>query len=322
MPALRERYAGPFLVLTCDSINPVDFVRCDGCSEWCQPKPLRIGTLEKGRSEQVVESSAGQLATGWLAGRRVLVCDDNAVNRALAVTLLEQYGAQVVEARDGLEAIAGTTHDIDLVLMDLQMPGMSGTEAAQRIRAALGADCPPMIALTASAMEGVRQRSLEAGLDDHLTKPLDEARLIGVLKRWLPDSQSPDVTTDKSSHGAAEQPGEVRIHDVDAALAIAGGRPGLVRKMLQMFLDEAPQQRADLAAGWRENDPERLRAALHKLCGSAEYCALTQLAHAIGAAEERLARDGTRSLERHLESVRIELDRAVAEARRQVDAQR
>ena len=319
LPALRARFTGPLLVLTCDSINPVDAARCGGCSEWCKPKPLRLGTLEQGWSQRVVEPPDTRRATGWLDGRRVLVCDDNAVNRALAVTLLEQYGAQVLQAHDGLAAIACADQGVELILMDLQMPGMSGSEAARRIRDALGSRCPPIIALTASAMEGEREQSLAAGLDDHLTKPLDEARLVEVLQQWLTGARHPGISS-SGPPPSGSAPADAEVHDTTAALEITGGRADLARKMLRMFLDEAPQHRADLERSWRNNDPDQLRAALHKLRGSAEYCALTRLAHAAGETEEALI-DGTRAAERQLEGVRVELDRAVAEARRQVDAQ-
>ncbi len=320
LPALRSRYEGPVLVLTCDSINPVDATRCSGCIEWCKPKPLRLGILERGSSQRVAAPVDGRLDQGWLDGCRVLVCDDNAVNRALAVTLLEQYGAQVVEARDGAEAIACATQGVELVLMDLQMPGMSGTEAARRIRDALGSSCPPMIALTASAMEGERELSLAAGLDDHLTKPLDEARLVEVLQQWLAGKR-PAGRPSSSPAPQAIDPAEPGVRDATEALVITGGRADLARKMLRMFLDEVPQHRHDLERGWRNNDPDQLRAALHKLRGSAEYCALTRLARASGETEEALVRDGTKAVAQHLEGVRVELDHAVAEARRQVEAQ-
>ncbi len=321
LPLLREHFPGPVLVLTCDSINPVDTNRCMGCSEWCKPKPLLLRTLEQELSHRSIEQADGRHQDGWLEGHRVLVCDDNAVNRALAVTLLEDYGAEVVEARDGREAIASVSPGIGLVLMDLHMPGMSGTEAAQRIREKLGDACPPIIAVTASAMEGERERSLTAGLDDHLTKPLDETLLVEVLHRWLHAPEGHTPHKDSMHRSADEVVAAVEVLDLHSARAITGGRTELLHKMLRMFLDEVPQHRAELEQGWRGNDTHRLRAALHKLRGSAEYCALARLARAIGDAEEVLVQEGMQASERQLEDVHIELERAAAEARRHVEAQ-
>ncbi len=314
LPALREHYLGPVLVLISDAVNPTNAETCSDCAEWCKPKPLSLGILAQGHSSRSRRRWGGDDEARWLHGRRVLVCDDNAINRTLVVTLLEQYGAAVTEAGDGIEAIARAGDGFDLVLMDLQMPGISGTEAAQKIRERLGPDCPPLVAVTASAMEGDRERSLAAGLDDHLTKPIDETQLVQTLHRWL----AHDAVGASPRASPETLPG---VHDSASALAITGGRPELARRMLQLFLDEAPQHRAELALGWRDNDPEQLRAALHKLKGSAEYCALPRLAQAVGRTEETLASGGLAQVEALLDGVRTELDQAVAEAHRQVDAQ-
>jgi len=196
------------------------------------------------------------------------------------------------------------------------MPGISGIEAARHLHDRFGHACPPVIALTASAMEGERERSLAAGLDDHLTKPLDEQLLVQVLRRWLsaaaktPD-QIPAATT------VLPTPTENPVHDPAGAMAITGGRPELVREMLKMFLSEVPQHRAALDEGWRSGDPVTLKSILHKLRGSAEYCALPRLSQAVGNAEESLDDGRLEQAEALLAIVREELDQAAAEAERQ-----
>jgi len=317
LPAVRARFSGPVLILTCDSINPVEPDRCNGCIEWCKPKPLLLKTLEQGPSRRVSHPRGGPVNDRWLSGRNLVVADDNAVNRALIVTLLKQYGATVIEARDGLEAVAAVSDDCHLVFMDLQMPGMSGIEATRHLRDRLGPACPPVIALTASAMNGERERSLTAGLDDHLTKPLDEQLLVRVLQRWLPA----DITDQAGLQAripADPPPGKSPVHDSAGALLITGGRPELAREMLSMFISEVPQHRAALDEGWRSSDPAQLMAVLHKLRGSAEYCALPRLSNAVGLAEESLAKGRMDQAEPLVAAVREELELAVAEAERQV----
>jgi two-component system sensor histidine kinase BarA len=314
LPAIRARHDGPVLVLICDSTNPVVPARCTGCSEWCKPKPLSRNTLELGHTLRN-NSGTGSVTDDWLVGRHLVVADDNAVNRALIVTLLRQYGAKVTEVRDGREAIAAVGDDCDLVFMDLQMPGVSGIEATRRLHDRLGQACPPVIALTASAMEGERERSLAAGLDDHLTKPLDEQLLVQVLRRWLPAAKAPDhvpaVTTILPT--STEHP----VHDPAGAMVITGGRQELAQEMLRMFLSEVPQHRAALDEGWRSGDPATLKSILHKLRGSAEYCALPRLSQAVGNAEESLDDGRLEQAEALLAIVREELDHAAAEAERQ-----
>jgi CheY-like chemotaxis protein len=125
---------------------------------------------------------------------RVLLAEDNVVNQKVTLAMLRRLGLTVELARDGLEALDATGREhYDLVLMDCQMPGMDGFEATRRIRereaqqaAASGAGGRiPIVALTANAMAEDRDACLENGMDDYLSKPFDQASLVGVLSRWL-----------------------------------------------------------------------------------------------------------------------------------------
>ncbi len=124
-----------------------------------------------------------------LAGRRILAVDDNAIGREVVREVLRRSGADVETADSGeaaIAAVAGAGTPFDLVLMDVQMPGMDGVEATRRLRAmpGLGASVP-IIALTASALPTDRQRCLDAGMNDHIAKPLDSEQLIDTVSRWL-----------------------------------------------------------------------------------------------------------------------------------------
>ncbi|MGC4087158.1 MAG: ATP-binding protein [Polyangiaceae bacterium] len=117
---------------------------------------------------------------------RILVAEDNAFNRRIAVRLLENLGHEVEVAVDGMAAVSAVqSNRFDLVLMDWQMPGMDGLQATAAIRKQHGGH-PPIVALTANAMEGDRARCLEAGMNDYLTKPLSSEALRAMLTRWLP----------------------------------------------------------------------------------------------------------------------------------------
>ncbi len=130
-----------------------------------------------------------------MAGERVLVVEDNAVNRDVARGLLEGLGCQVDVAADGQEALeAWEQAAYDVVLMDCQMPGMDGFEATRRIRFAVrpSGRRVPIVALTADALNGSRERCLASGMDDYLTKPVSFALLRDAVERWTgapgPDS--------------------------------------------------------------------------------------------------------------------------------------
>ncbi|MCX6594864.1 MAG: ATP-binding protein [Acidobacteria bacterium] len=126
-------------------------------------------------------------------GRKVLVVEDNPINRVVAQRLLERTGCEVAVAVDGLDGLAMVTAAApDLVLMDVQMPGMSGLEATREIRRLPEPACKvPIVAMTASSMTGDRERCLESGMNDYLSKPLELEVLEAVVARWLLVTDSP-----------------------------------------------------------------------------------------------------------------------------------
>jgi two-component system sensor histidine kinase/response regulator len=117
---------------------------------------------------------------------RILLADDNPVNCRIAVLMLEKAGHQIDVVNGGAEAIEAVRHKpYDLVLMDVQMPGVDGLEATRRIRAMPIAHAGvPVIAITANAMQGDDHRCFEAGMNDYITKPIDRARLLGKVSEW------------------------------------------------------------------------------------------------------------------------------------------
>jgi CheY-like chemotaxis protein len=129
-----------------------------------------------------------QLLSRRLHGR-VLLTEDNPTNQLVARELLESFGLQVVIADEGGAALERLNEGhFDLVLMDIQMPGMDGYAATQQIRADGRFTHLPIVAMTAHAMEGDQDRCLAVGMDDYLSKPVDPARFYEVLKKWLPSS--------------------------------------------------------------------------------------------------------------------------------------
>ena len=136
-------------------------------------------------------ATGGVPGTSALAGAHVLLVEDNPVNLMVAEALLAGWGLRVETAADGQEALdrvaaaAGRADAFDAVLMDVQMPGMSGYEATRRLRQAHPSSSLPVIALTAAALVSERQQALALGMNDFLTKPIDSERLHAVLARWI-----------------------------------------------------------------------------------------------------------------------------------------
>ena len=193
---------------------------------------------------------------------RVVVAEDNRVNQLVIRRLLEQRNHTVVVCDNGRVAVAAVEAERpDLVLMDVQMPEMDGFAATAAIRK-LEAARPegrrlPIVALTAFAMKGDRERCLAAGMDDYLTKPIRPDQLDAVLARVASEAQGP---------AAAEELGPAL--DEAAALAYAGDDSQLVSELLGIFLEDSPghlQALRDAVAG---TDPAALARAAHTLSGT------------------------------------------------------
>jgi protein-histidine pros-kinase len=122
------------------------------------------------------------------------VAEDNVVNQRVVLRSLERAGYRVDVVADGEQAVAAfESHAYDLILMDVQMPRLDGWEAAARIRASERGARVPIVALTAHAMAGDRERCLQAGMDDYLSKPVQLARLHEVMARWLTARAEPPL---------------------------------------------------------------------------------------------------------------------------------
>ncbi|MDW8324461.1 MAG: PAS domain S-box protein [Burkholderiales bacterium] len=215
-------------------------------------------------------------------GARILLAEDNPVNQRVAVAMLQRLGHAVNVAVDGQEAVALWREGcFDLVLMDCLMPGMDGYAATAEIRRleAHSRQRTPIVAMTANALEGDRERCLAAGMDDYITKPVTRARLEEVLARWLPVHALPRKEEDMMQCSA----------DWDRAqlMAATGGDEALAREILSLFSQSLPELLARIRTSAEAGDAAALLAAAHELKGAAANVGalrLLQLATAIEAA--------------------------------------
>lgn len=230
--------------------------------------PVRLATAGPQPEAPVAEVPETAPEAADLTGLRVLIVEDNPTNRLIARRQVEAWGMTASEAAGGQEALdwlAGGT-SVDVVLMDLQMPGMDGVEATRRIRAA-GHAALPVVALTASALASRRGSTLEAGFSDFVLKPFEPAvlrrRLGLLLGRVRP---RPDETT---------------AIDPDRLRASASGDEDLERRLIGMFLAEAARVAPVLVAAAAAADHPRLLAEAHSLRGQAGYVGADRLVEAL-----------------------------------------
>ena len=175
---------------------------------------------------------------------RILLAEDNLINQQVAVGILEKMGLTVDVVDNGHKAVNTLErHHYDLLLMDIQMPVMDGTEAARRIRAA-GIDDLPIIAMTAHAMGTDRNRCLASGMNDYLSKPIDPAKLRDILNTWLPEIQRSTTTPEKVQHPAQNTRYDPELFDYPAFVSRMMGDHQLAEEVLNEFLGNLPEEMA------------------------------------------------------------------------------
>ncbi|MFZ5621291.1 MAG: response regulator [Pseudomonadota bacterium] len=254
-----------------DALNRI----CDLGADACLPKPVRrdalrqsvfglLGIPSDSEDAFVERRKTPRPAMPDLRGARILLADDNEINRKLICLQLESLGVEVSNAVDGRQALdLANRHRFDLILMDVHMPEMSGEQAARTIRAGTGPNrTTPIVALTANAFTNEPQRLAEHGIDECLIKPISEYRLWEVVRHW-------------TGHRVDRPPQPA----TDAA------RESLIRELLAMLMAELPQQRDQLRAAFRAADWTSLRELAHKIRGSAAYCQVKDLEQAAARLE-------------------------------------
>jgi CheY-like chemotaxis protein/HPt (histidine-containing phosphotransfer) domain-containing protein len=216
----------------------------------------------------------------------VLLAEDNAVNQRVASLMLKKLGLAVEIANNGREAVEAAQHgSFDLILMDCQMPEMDGFAATGAIRTTEAGRRVPIVAMTANALAGDREACLAAGMDDYMTKPVEQARLAAIIERWL---VAPRPAPEPALTGVdADGPFDLaRLHD------LFGDDAALIGDMLAVFSDSLARIVARLEAEAAIAGPG-IPAIAHELIGSADNVGARHLA-ALGRQLSDAARSGYR----------------------------
>lgn len=268
------RFAGIKLVMLTSAGQPEDIARCRklGISAYLT-KPIKQSELF-----DVIVSAIGQPLAGgpraperrkkpWPVrrGLRVLLAEDNEVNQLVATRILQKLGHRVTVVENGREALAAVqTGKFDLVAMDVQMPEMDGLDATIAIREweKTAGTHIPILAMTAHAMKGDRERCLAAGMDGYTSKPIRIRELGQALARLVGKPQQANAAAPEAKPAGS-------TIDFAAVLAGIGGDRRLLRRLAQLFLADCPKRLAEIRRAIGAGDAVALERAAHALKGSA-----------------------------------------------------
>ncbi len=245
--------------------------------------------------------------------RRVLLVEDNEINRRVAVGFLDARGHQVVMAENGQEAVdILSEQEFDVVLMDMQMPVMDGYEATAAIRQRerqTGGHIP-IVAMTAEALKGDRERCLSVGMDDYVSKPIAPAEMYRAIERF-PALCLASVPVASAASQTESIPLPSPVDEAYMATQIPGGEEG-IRELAAIFCQEAPQLLANMHSAIEARDAKVLRRASHTLKSSSAYFGATLLSQASLALEEYAREENFENAQSALATLENEMSRVLA----------
>ena len=275
----------PAIVMLTSTFGERQHARAAGIDVY-MTKPVRRDRLQRaladalGRQtqrEHVTASTSAATASSPI----ILIAEDNDINQSVAVQMLERRGYRTEIAQDGREALAALRRrSFAAVLMDCQMPEMNGYDATRELRRREdGNRHIPVVAMTAHALRGDRERCLASGMDDYLAKPLRREELDRVLGRWAPireDGPDAHLAIDEAADG--EIPADGPLDRVAIArLRSDLGSIATLRQIVEVFATQTPQLLAQMRRGIDDNQPALVAEIAHKLKGSSATLAACQM---------------------------------------------
>lgn len=209
----------------------------------------------------------------------ILLAEDNPVNQKVALAMLRSLGYKADVANNGLEVLQMLEKQIyDIILMDIQMPEMDGLEATKLICESLPKEQrPKIIAMTASAMQGDKEKALETGLDDYVVKPISKLELGRVLKKYNTFSNKPDVTPNVPSSINVPSSMKWTLINELRQMQIEANNPKLVKEVISQFLRDTTEKISKLWISLREEDIKEIEILAHTLKGSSGTMGATQM---------------------------------------------
>jgi two-component system sensor histidine kinase BarA len=291
-------------------------------SDWYLSKPVTTQALRGAISEifsnrsqtHIINSkTATERFIETLSGMAVLVVDDNEINLKLVSTLMRDRNAIVTEANDGEEAVSlSTKNHYDLIIMDIHMPGMKGTEAAIKIREQekTTSKYTPIIALTADAVPSTRTQIKDSRMDAYLLKPIDEQQMWVTIDNLLRKSAPQLIQQFPHLHKSRTlNTPDLPIRDLEKALSITGGDQNLANEMLQQLKKELPKHLSAIEAATKKRDWSTLHELTHKLHGSTSSCGTSALDHVVQQLSTACQEKSEENIDLYVKALQTEIDR-------------
>ena len=262
-------------------------------------------SIQRPRKQQRQESY--REAEKAMNGAYLLLVEDNAVNQEIALEILGAAGIRIDVANNGAEAVEKVgQNDYDGVLMDCQMPVMDGFEATRKIRENKNYSALPILAMTANAMAGDKEKCLECGMNDHIAKPIDVGQLFTVLGHWIkPKKPFTDSTIAKVMQDDTVP--DIPSLDIEKALQRVGGNVKLLRKLINRFHETQADVMARIKLAIKSGDAEGALREAHTVKGLAGNIGAIQMAECAGTVESMLKHAETDMLDESLNAMEMEL---------------
>ena len=248
-----------------------------------------------------------------IAGAKILLVEDNDINQQVAQEILSSAGLIITLANDGQEAIEKALQDkYDTILMDVQMPIMDGYEATRRLRNMCGFEKIPIIAMTAHAMVGDFKKSLEAGMNDHVTKPIDPKQLFETLMKWIEPGERvvppQETVVEKQEQSPIPDPlPEISGIDTESGLKRVGGNQKLYRKLLVRFREDYTTIVKQIKEAYLSGDHELATRLAHTIKGVAGNIGAAGIYDLAREVENAVKQDDTAEAEKYLSALSSQL---------------
>eukprot|EP01029_Cantina_marsupialis_P031197 TRINITY_DN884_c1_g1_i1.p1 TRINITY_DN884_c1_g1~~TRINITY_DN884_c1_g1_i1.p1 ORF type:complete len:1029 (-),score=138.66 TRINITY_DN884_c1_g1_i1:5102-8188(-) len=264
--------------------------------------------LLKGSRDALSKQEVVSIDTNKLKGRKILIVDDNVMNRLLASIILQNFQAEIVEADNGKHAMEKIeSENPEVVLMDIQMPVLNGIQTTQLLRQK-GCEIP-VIALTANAIKGEDKKCIEAGMNDYLAKPYSENQLLQTLVKWLDDDVQ-NTSREYQEYEILDEKSSSDLYNLDGLKQISRGNRSFVKKMIKMFCDLTPAIVEGMLSAYRENEFTKMGNLAHKLKPSVDNLRINSIKDDVRFVE-RVGKEGRDDAE--ISDKLVKIDKTIEE---------